>query len=106
MQATGLATGWQSVGNAIPEHVGGEENWPPERGLPRLETTLNLRQLTDRLVATAIRGTAASIRYALAEGQDGAEAASPEGEAAEEADSYDLEDDAELENNPTLEVEE
>jgi hypothetical protein len=85
----------------------GGENWPPKRGLPMVETTLNLRELTSRLVAAAIEGTAASVRYASAEGEDAVAIAAPSDEAAPDlGGDYDVDDDEELEDESALEVEE
>ena len=45
----------------------GEDNAPPKRGLPVIDTTLDLAGVIDHLVETATGGSAASIRYAPAE---------------------------------------
>jgi hypothetical protein len=47
---------------------------PPRRGLPTVENTLSLSELTDRMLGGAIAGTAASDEYGDAEDEASAEA--------------------------------
>lgn len=82
----------------------GAPNWPPERELPRIETTLALSELVDRMVAAAVGGTAAAVRYAPAEDREVAGVESADPVLGEE--SYDAEEDEELDESPTLDVEE
>jgi hypothetical protein len=47
----------------------GQANLPPKTGLPKVGTTLDLSELVDRLIATALGGSALSVQYAPAEGE-------------------------------------
>ncbi|HJQ95668.1 MAG TPA: hypothetical protein VJ935_08200 [Acidimicrobiia bacterium] len=51
------------------EDEAGHENSPPRRGLPRIASTVDLAEFVDRLIGSAISGSAVSIRYAPAEGE-------------------------------------
>lgn len=75
----------------------GDWNWPPQRGLPRLDATVDRRQLVNRLVASAIKGTAASTRFALAEDEEVEEASELEPDA--DTETYDIEEDEELDED-------
>lgn len=84
----------------------GAPNWPPKRGLPAHETTLHLRDLTSRLVSSAVKGTAASVQYAPAEGETVAGVSGPmSDDAAELGGEYDADDEEDVENEAALEVE-
>ena len=77
----------------------GRDSLPPKRGLPRVDTTLALSGLVDQLIVTATKGTAASIRYAPAEGESDASATLEAEEPQDDLDAYDTEeDDEELED--------
>jgi hypothetical protein len=83
-----------------------EPNLPPRRGLPDLGTTLDLHDLTSRLVSAAIKGTAASVAYARAEGEPATDLTAPTSDDdAELAGEYDADDEDDVEDDAGLEVE-
>jgi hypothetical protein len=83
----------------------GDPNWPPRRGLPAVGTTLGLRELTSQLVSTAIKGSATSIEYAPAEGDSTPGLWTPASEdAAELGGEYDADDEEDVTDEETLEV--
>jgi hypothetical protein len=69
-----------------------QENPPPRRGLPRVASTLDLAQFVDRLIGSAISGSAVSVRYAPAEGEESAPTIDEEQFDLEMSDEEELDD--------------
>jgi hypothetical protein len=74
------------------EDEAGNENPPPRRGLPIVASTVDLAEFVDRLIGSAISGSAVSIRYAPAEGEESAPSIDEEQFDLEMSDEEELDD--------------